>query len=81
MDAKFESYLLKKPLKRSPASSYQRFLDQCSNPSESAHQENFAEYGVESEEECDGADAAGCRRSLFAFDISGLKEFEASFVE
>ena len=75
MDAKFESYMLKKPSKRSPASSYQRFLGQCSNSSESARKENFADYGVEKEEECDGADAAECRRSLFAFEISGLKEF------
>ena len=72
MDARFKSYLLKKASKRSPPSLYQRFQDQCSDPSESARQEIFADYGSESESDCDGADAVGCRRSLFSFDISGF---------
>ena len=58
MDATFKSYQLKTASKRSPASSNQRFLDKCSDPSESARQENFADYGSESESDCDWADAA-----------------------
>lgn len=79
MDSKFKSHLLKKPSKRSPASTYQRFLDQFNEDSESARQENFTAFCVENENDSEEANAAGCRRSLFSFDISGLDEFEASF--